>query len=85
MAGKITGSFWQSNGALEARTFQEASSKGASHVKQPVLSLDPGLNSGGKTELTDLNLGIRSSALHKCFGPGVLSLFLPVTGREKYP
>ena len=84
MAGKNTGSFWKSNGALESLTFHQVTSKAASHVKQPVLSLDPGLSFGGKIELTDLNSDCGTSALRKCFSAGVLSLSLPVTGRGKH-
>lgn len=84
MAGKNTGSFWKSNGALESLTFHEVTSKGASPVKQPVLHLDTGLSFGGKVVLTDLNSDCGTSALWKCFSAGVLSLSLPVTGRGKH-
>ena len=50
MAGKTTGSFWKSTAALESLTFCEVTSKGASHVKEPVLSLDPGLSFLGKNK-----------------------------------
>lgn len=51
-----------------------------------VLSLNPALSPGEKTELTDLNSDHGTSALWNCFSAGVLSLLpaSPMTGRGKH-
>lgn len=77
---KNTGSCWKSDAALESLVFHDATRKGASHMKR-VLSLNPALSPGEKTELTDLNSDHGTSALWNCFSAGVLSL-LPPHDRE---